>query len=494
VEGAVWDTPRQKGAAVAELRPRGYRPQPRKRKGIPKKEGRVRYLGIPTLYDRAMPALYAQTLDPLAETQADLNSDGFRRERSAADAIEQCFGVLARKTSAAWVLEGDIQGCFDHISHEWLESHIPIPKDILRKWLKAGYIEQGRWNATESGTPQGGIISPVLANMTLDGLERALQQRFGATQRQRSQHKVHLVRYADDVIITGATRAGLENEVCPVVEQFLAARGRMLSPTKTRITHISEGFDFLGQHLRKLGDKLIISPSKKSVQAILDKVKAVIQAHPQANAGSLIAQLNPLIRGWANYHRHVVSKDTFSTVDWHIHGMVRRWVRKQHRRKSAAWVRERYFKTVGNQHWVFTGEVRAAQTPNGRGKQTVHLYQAAKTPIVRHRKIQGAANPYDLAWEVYFEERQAYRIKDSLRGRRQELQLWLEQAGKCPVCGQGLAEKEDWHTHHICSQVEGGTDTLDNLVLVHRNCHRQIHSRGWRVAKPRPVTRAFGEA
>jgi RNA-directed DNA polymerase len=217
VEGAVWDTPRQKGAAVAELRPRGYRPQPRKRKGIPKKEGRVRYLGIPTLYDRAMPALYAQTLDPLAETQADLNSDGFRRERSAADAIEQCFGVLARKTSAAWVLEGDIQGCFDHISHEWLESHIPIPKDILRKWLKAGSIEQGRWNATESGTPQGGIISPVLANMTLDGLERALQQRFGATQRQRSQHKVHLVRYADDFVRHEALYAHDAQHLPPVV-------------------------------------------------------------------------------------------------------------------------------------------------------------------------------------------------------------------------------------------------------------------------------------
>ena len=169
-----------------------------------------------------MQALYALALDPIAETEADPNSYGFRGERSPADAIEQCFGVLARQTSAQWVLEGDIQACFDALGHEWLLTHIPLPRCLLRGWLKAGYVERGRWHATESGTPQGGIISPILANMALDGLEAELQRRFGQTQRERSRNKVHLVRFADDFIVTGTTAELLEDKIRPVVEGFLA--------------------------------------------------------------------------------------------------------------------------------------------------------------------------------------------------------------------------------------------------------------------------------
>lgn len=440
--------------------------------------------------DRAMQALYALTLDPIAETQADPNSYGFRRRRSTADAIEQGFGVLARRTSAQWVLEGDIKACFDNISHQWLLDHIPLPKGILRKWLKAGYMKRGRWHPTESGTPQGGIISPLLANMALDGLERELQCRFGTTQRLKSQNKVHLVRYADDFVVTGTTKELLENEVQPVVERFLAERGVTLSATKTRITNINEGFDFLGQNLRKYNHKLIIRPADNSVKAVLDKVRVVLKANPQANAGHLIVQLNAIIRGWANYHHHIVSKKTFNKVDWHIHKMIRKWARKKHRGKSAAWIKKKYFKTVGNQHWVFTGEVR-----NGDGTtKQVHLYQAAKTPIVRHRKIKGSANPYDQEWEIYFEERLKRRMVDNLKGYRRLLRLWREQDGKCLACGQKLAEESDWNIHHIRKRVEGGGDTLDNLILLHSNCHRQVHSRGWNVSKPRPVKGAFVEA
>jgi RNA-directed DNA polymerase len=490
VDGEVWDTPRKKAQAVAELRPQGYHPQPLRRKAIPKKHGGQRFLGIPTMKDRAMQALYALTLDPIAETLADPNSYGFRRERSTADAIEQGFGVLARQTSAQWVLEGDIKACFDAISHEWVLAHIPLPKSILRSWLKGGYVDQGRWYPTDSGTPQGGIISPMLANMALDGLEQELQRRFGTTQRFKSQNQVHLIRYADDFVITGRTRALLENEVQPAVESFLAERGLTLSAAKTRITHISEGFDFLGQNLRKYDQKLLVQPSDGSVKALLDKVQAVLKANPQANAGHLIVELNAIIRGWANYHSHVVSKRTFNKVDRHIHWIGRRWARKKHRRRSGIWVKERYLKTVGNQRWVFTGEVRNA---DGSTRQ-VHLYQAAKTPIKRHRKIKGAANPYDPDWELYFEERLRRQTIESLKGNRQVLQLWLEQEGKCLVCGQKLAEEDDWDTHHLRQRVEGGEDTLDNLVLVHTNCHKQVHSRGWEVSKSRPVKGAFVKA
>lgn len=490
VDGEVWDTPHQKARAVDQLQERGYRPQPLRRKGIPKRNGGTRYLGIPTMRDRAQQAVYALTLDPIAETLADPNSYGFRRERAPADAIEQCFGVLARRTSAMWVLEGDIQTCFDTLSHEWLEAHIPLPRGILRGWLKAGYMEQGRWYPTDKGTPQGGIISPILANMALDGLERELERRFGRTARERSQNKVHLIRFADDFIITGNSERLLREEVQPVVEEYLAERGVALSVTKTRITPIHEGFDFLGQNLRKYGQKLLIRPADSGVKALLEEVRKVLKSHPQAEAGPLIVQLNRLIRGWANYHRHAVSKATFNKVDWYIHRMVYRWARKKHRGRSAAWVKRKYFKTVGQRHWVFSGEVR-----NGDGsKKTVHLYQAGQTPIVRHCKIRGAANPYDPEWEHYFEKRHRQKIKDSLRGQREMLRLWWEQEGRCPVCREMITAEDEWDTHHIRPRVEGGADTPDNLVLVHPNSHRQIHSRGWNGSKPRPVKRAFGEA
>lgn len=482
VDGVTWDTPQQKAQAVQTLRPRGYRPQPLRRVYIPKPNGKRRPLGIPTMQDRAMQALYLLALEPVAETTADPNSYGFRQERSTADAIGQCFLVLAKDCSAQWVLEGDIKSCFDRISHDWLLAHIPMDKVILRKWLKAGFMQQGVLYATEAGTPQGGIISPVLANLALDGLEVRLKALpLGMHFKQRRAAQINLVRYADDFIISGHSRELLEQVVRPAVEQFMQARGLELSAEKTRITHIEDGFDFLGQNVRKYHGKLLIKPARNNLQQFLDKVRAIIKAHPQTTAANLIGLLNPLIRGWANYHRHVVSKETFGKVDTAIFHALWRWAKRRHPGKGAYWIKHKYFHSVGTRNWVFSGEKAAA---HGQPRR-LRLLRAADTPIVRHVKIRAQANPYDPQWEVYFEQRLGLKMARHLAGRRTLLYLWQQQRGLCPVCGHKITQLTGWHSHHIVGRTQGGHDGTDNRVLLHPNCHRQLHSQGSSVAKPR---------
>ena len=484
VDNITWSTPEAKSTAAMSLTQRGYHPMPLRRVYIPKPKGGKRPISIPTMTDRAMQALYLLALQPVAETTGDTHSYGFRTGRSTADAEENCFAQLCKVTSAQWILEGDIKGCFDNISHAWLLDNIPMDKSILRKWLKAGFMELGSFNPTNAGTPQGGIVSPVLANMALDGLQTLLKRTFHPRKiriegRRVERHpKVNYVRYADDFVITGASKELLQDQVKPMVREFLKTRGLELSEEKTKITHVEEGFDFLGWNVRKYGNKLLVKPSKENVKGFLRKVGKIIGANKTAGQVELIKILNPVLRGWANYHRHVVSSKTFSKVEHEIWRKLWQWSRRRHPNKGARWVKNRYFHREGRKNWVFA----ASEKDHGR-TVTYHLYEIQSTRIVRHAKIREEANPFDPNWEMYFEQRILSKLSQGLEGQRVKRRMLKKQDGKCPICRQMLEESS--HMHHMVWRVFGGDSLgVDNLVLVHETCHRQIHSQGNSVVKP----------
>ena len=407
IDREVWKTPAMKMKSAMELSPVGYKAKPLRRIKIPKKNGKFRKLGIPCMSDRAMQALYLLALEPVGETTADHNSYGFRPKRSCRDAIAQCFLSLSKSYSPRWVLDADIKACFDWIDHDWLLDNIPIEKKILSQWLKSGYIQKGKLFPTKAGTPQGGIISPLLANMALDGMEALVKKH------NKRGMKLNFIRYADDFCITAELKETLENIIIPELKTFLGTRGLELSEEKTRIVNIEEGFDFLGQTMRKFrGNKLITQPSKESTRIHLDKVRSTIKLCGGQNAEYLIKKLSPVIRGWSNYHRFVQSGKAYYRCQYLTNGYLMKWAKRSNGSKTPKWLR--------NHFWGKSRDKRHFSCLSIKdGKPYVRsLFYHPEVGQARYIKIRGSVNPYSKKDKEYFAMRERCSNYTRLESRR----------------------------------------------------------------------------
>lgn len=405
VDGKVWRTPQQKIQGLFALKRSGYQPQPLRRIYIPKKSDahERRPLSLPTMIDRAQQALYLLALEPIVEEWSDPNAYGFRLKRSAHDAREQCFNALGKAKSATWILEGDIKSCFDTLDHDFLLQEIPMDKTILRKFLKSGVMDNNKLYPTPTGTPQGGIISPALAVMALSGLEKQVRS---PKDKQQKQEKINMIAYADDFIVTAANRELLEQKVKPILEKALAKRGLKLSHTKTKITSIEEGFDFLGFNVRKYKNgKLLIKPAKANIKQFLKEMRIAIKKGVALPTEHLIHSLNARLTGWVTYYRSSVSSKIFSYIDHEVLRSLMRMVFKRHARKGKRWIVKKYFTHIRGNNWRFY-----CMTRDKEGKQKpLYLKSASDTKIRRHIKIKSEATPFNPLYKEYFKQREKER-------------------------------------------------------------------------------------
>src|SRR3989440_3387672 len=480
VDKLVIKTPAARGrmvGALAHYSP--WKAKPVRRVYIPKANHKLRPLGIPVVVDRCLQAMIKNALEPAWEARFEGSSYGFRPGRSGHDAIEKIFVLARPNKTKKWVLDADIRGAFDNISHEYLLKAIgSVPgKELIKQWLKAGYVEHGTFQATEQGTPQGGVVSPLLANIALHGMEEAI----GVTYDYRGQliGKRAVVRYADDFICFCETREDAER-VQGILTEWLKERGLTLSEEKTRIVHLTEGFDFLGFNIRhypapqtsRTGWKLLIKPSKEAVQDVQKKLKELWRKVQGTNVQSVLAKLNPLIRGWANYFRTAVAKEIFSSLDRWMFYKADRYTRRMHPKKSTAWRHHKYwgrFQLDRLDPWVF-----------GDKHTGGHLLKFSWFPIGRHVLVKGRASPDDPSLKDYWTKRQAAKTKDLAVSKQK---LAKRQHGRCPECGDSLFNEEELQVHHLLARSQGGQNSYSNLALVHLFCHQQIHAKTERAMR-----------
>jgi RNA-directed DNA polymerase len=428
------------------------------------------------MLERAKQALVKTALEPEWEAKFEPNSYGFRPGRSAWDAVEAIFLSIRYKPKCVW--DADIKGCFDHINHEVLltklQTHSAF-RHIIKGWLKAGVLEGEMFTPTEAGTPQGGVISPLLANIALHGMENACRQGV------RSQEKPFLVRYADDFLIFHSDKEVLA-QVAQRVTEWLSSMGLHLNPNKTKLTHTLTptegrvGGDFLGFTIRQvrvgkthtgkdtmgkpLGFKTIIKPSKEAIKRHTLETKRRIRELRTVSQAELIRTLNPIIRGWANYYRTVVASKTFSTCDCILYWQLKRWSESRHPTKGRHWIKQKYWRTKERRHWVFA-------TPEG-----AEIRRHSMTKIHRHVKVKGRASPYDgnlLYWSKRLKD---HPLTDGRLGK-----LLQRQQGKCRWCDLLFKDGDLIEIDHYQPKSQGGSNQLDNLFALHRHCHDQRHAK-----------------
>ena len=471
VDKLVVKTPQARGRMVEDLATfQPWKSKPVRRVYIPKSNGKQRPLGIPAVMDCCLQAMVKNALEPEWEARFEATSYGFRPGRGCHDAMTKIYLLACPNRRKKWIVDADIKGAFDNISHDFLLNALgQFPgRELIKQWLKAGVMEEGVFHETPLGTPQGGVISPLLLNIALHGMETALGVGYNA--KGKSSRKRALVRYVDDFVVCCETREDALRVKDVLLPPWLAERGLSLSEEKTRIVHLTEGFDFLGFNVRhytapltsRTGYKLLIRPSKESVNGLRKKMRDAWLSVKGHSASAVLWRLNPIIRGWANYYRTGVAKATFSKLDGWMHRRAMRYARSTHPTKPAYWLRRRYWGKLNKERddqWVF-GDKRSGH----------HLLKFNWFKIERHVLVKGRASPDDASLREYWWQRRKVNIRhlsmsDVLLAENQD---WV-----CPICMMDLFNGEPLERHHKTARDDGGSDSYSNRVLLHQYCHQQ---------------------